>query len=62
VLLLLWPCDERWIEKWEDIQRLTNFRAETIPSDHELYERRLYLADGIDNVALAELQALTMSS
>lgn len=27
----------RWVEKWEDIRRLENFRVKTIPSEHFLY-------------------------
>lgn len=27
----------RWIEKWEDIRRLGNFRAKTLPPEHPLY-------------------------
>ena len=44
--------------KWEGTRRLTNFRAETIPPEHLFYDRRLYPADGIGTVALADLQAL----
>lgn len=29
----------RWIEKWEDRRRLTNFREKTVPPQHPLYER-----------------------
>ena len=29
----------RWIEKWEAISRLQNFRLKTIPPDHPLYDR-----------------------
>lgn len=36
----------RWIEKWEDRRRLTNFRAKTLPPDHPLYSNdRLHPAD-----------------
>lgn len=27
----------RWVEKWEDIRRLDNFRAKTLPPGHPLY-------------------------
>lgn len=39
VQLLARSRSGRWIEKWEDIRRLTNFRWKTIPPDHPLYER-----------------------
>lgn len=28
----------RWVEKWEDIRRLTDFRAKTLPPEHPLYD------------------------
>jgi hypothetical protein len=27
----------RWIEKWEDIRRLENFRCKAIPPEHPMY-------------------------
>lgn len=27
----------RWIEKWEDIRRLRDFRVKTLPPEHPLY-------------------------
>jgi hypothetical protein len=30
----------RWIEKWEALGRLTNFRLTTIPPEHPMYESR----------------------
>ena len=27
----------RWVEKWEDIRRLENFRVKALPPEHSLY-------------------------
>lgn len=36
----------RWIEKWEDIRRLGNFRVKTLPPEHPLYSNdRLFPAE-----------------
>lgn len=33
----------RWVEKWENLRRLTNFRLVTIPPGHPRYDdRRLF--------------------
>jgi hypothetical protein len=33
----------RWVRKWEDIRRLTNFRAKTLPPPHPLHgDERLW--------------------
>jgi hypothetical protein len=29
----------RWIERWEDIRHLRDFRVKTIPPEHPLYQR-----------------------
>ena len=31
----------RWINKWENLRRLTNFRLKTIPPEHPRYADRL---------------------
>lgn len=39
----------RWIEKWEDIRRLGDFRVKTLPPEHPLYgDDRLYPAEHAD--------------
>ena len=40
--LLIRSRGGRWIEKWEAMHRLTNFRFKTIPPEHPLYGRMLY--------------------
>jgi hypothetical protein len=35
----------RWIEKWEPIYRLTNFRVKTLPPEHPRYGRLRDYAD-----------------
>lgn len=41
----------RWIEKWEDIRRLGNFRVKTLPSEHPLYDNhRLMSAEYADTL------------
>jgi hypothetical protein len=39
VPLLVRSRGGRWIEKWEAMRRLENFRVKTIPPDHPLYDR-----------------------
>lgn len=39
VALLIRSRGGRWIEKWEDMRRLGNFRFKTIPPEHPLYGR-----------------------
>jgi hypothetical protein len=29
----------RWIEKWENMRRLGNFRVQTLPAEHPMYDR-----------------------
>lgn len=38
ICILIKSRGGRWVEKWEDSRRLTNFRAKTISSGHPLYE------------------------
>lgn len=36
----------RWVEKWENMRRLDNFRLKTIPPEHPKYtDERLWTAD-----------------
>lgn len=35
--LLIRSRGGRWIEKWERIERLTNFRVKTLPPEHPKY-------------------------
>jgi hypothetical protein len=37
--LLIRSRGGRWIEKWEDMRRLGNFRLKTLPPEHPLYGR-----------------------
>ena len=37
--LLIRSRGGRWIEKWESMRRLNNFRIKTIPPQHPLYDR-----------------------
>jgi hypothetical protein len=37
VCVLVRSRDARWIEKWEDMRRLGNFRVKTLPPEHPLY-------------------------
>jgi hypothetical protein len=30
----------RWVEKWEPISRLRDFRVKTLPAEHPLYDHR----------------------
>jgi hypothetical protein len=39
VNLLIRSRGGRWIEKWEDMRRLSSFRHKTIPPEHPLYDR-----------------------
>jgi hypothetical protein len=52
--LLIRSRGGRWIEKWEDMRRLGNFRLKTLPPEHPLYGRLTYQPD---ETVLAELQA-----
>jgi hypothetical protein len=43
IVILVRSRGGRWIEKWENIRRLENFRAKTLPVDHPLYtDERIY--------------------
>ena len=37
IVILVRSRGGRWIEKWEDIRRLENFRCKTMPPGHPLY-------------------------
>lgn len=56
ILVLIRSRSGRWIEKWENIRRLHNFRAKTVPAGHPLYG---HLRDrgGIDRGEYAEPDA-----
>lgn len=52
----------RWIEKWEDIRRLGNFRVKTLPSEHPLYvNQRLMSAEYADTL-FANVTRLDLST
>lgn len=40
--LLIRSRGGRWIEKWESMRRLENFRFKTIPPQHPLYDRLIW--------------------
>ncbi len=37
IVVLLRSRSGRWIEKWQDIRTLANFRVKTIPAEHQMY-------------------------
>jgi hypothetical protein len=37
IVILVRSRGARWVEKWERVDRLTNFRLKTLPPDHPLY-------------------------
>ena len=37
IVILVRSRGGRWIEKWEHIRRLENFRCKTLPAVHDLY-------------------------
>lgn len=41
----------RWIEKWESIHRLTDFRAVTLPPEHPRYDSAPWGYDNADTLA-----------
>jgi hypothetical protein len=48
----------RWVEKWEALRRLHNFRVKTIPPEHPRYrDERLRLADvtGVETDMMSRL-------
>jgi hypothetical protein len=53
VPLLIRSRGGRWIEKWEDMRRLGNFRHKTIPPEHPLHER----LTGYSDEVLEEIRA-----
>lgn len=48
VPLLVRSRGGRWIEKWEAMHRLMNFRIKTIPPEHPLYDRLTWQPDEDD--------------
>src|SRR5215218_10808145 len=44
IYLLIRSRGGRWIKKWEDMRRVDNFRAKTLPPEHPLYGRDLMRA------------------
>ena len=54
----------RWVEKWESMRRLTNFRLKTIPPAHPRYgDERINWADATDeNVAVLARVADALAS
>lgn len=53
IVILLRSRGGRWIEKWQDIRTLENFRAKTIPMGHPLYgnERIGWLVHDVEATA-----------
>ncbi len=45
VVVLVRSRGGRWVEKWENTARLTNFRVKTLPPEHPLYNARLVPAE-----------------
>lgn len=39
VMVLVYSRGARWVEKWEDVRRLGNFRIKTLPAEHPLSGR-----------------------
>lgn len=55
IVILVRSRGGRWIQKWEDIRRLKNFRPKTLPPEHPLYgDERIW-----DNEAEAMVSRLT---
>ena len=54
----------RWVEKWEAMHRLTNFRLKTIPPEHPLYDRWLYPANEghLENVLAANVRLVRVQA
>ncbi len=56
ILILSRSRGHRWIEKWEAITRLNNFRSKTVPMDNPLYRRLLNAIDSSEK-AITDLKA-----
>lgn len=41
IVVLVRSRSGRWVEKWENRARLTDFRVKTLPPEHPLYTARL---------------------
>lgn len=39
IMVLVYSRGHRWVDKWENVRRLGNFRAKTLPPEHPLYRR-----------------------
>lgn len=48
VNLLIRSRSGRWIEKWENVKRLGQFRMKTVPPEHPQYERLKFSASEKD--------------
>lgn len=43
IVILVRSRSGRWVEKWEDIRRLGNFRCKTLPPEHPMHaDERLW--------------------
>ena len=51
----------RWIEKWEDVRRLTNFRAKTLPPEHPLHDRTFGYPDAAADDLAARVALLVIT-
>lgn len=52
----------RWVERWEDIRRLENFRRKTLPPEHPMHgDARIWDAQTWRGDALAMAAHLTVS-
>jgi hypothetical protein len=57
--LLIRSRGGRWIDKWESVRRLDNFRLKTIPPEHPLYGR---LVDRVGRYDETHLERLRLDS
>ncbi|WP_157239523.1 hypothetical protein [Catenuloplanes japonicus] len=48
---------KRWVEKWEDICRLGNFRLKTIPPEHPMYGDAFAPPNYLDQLVRAATEA-----
>lgn len=52
IIILVRSHGSRWVEKWESITRLNNFRIKTLPPNHPLYSDERILDDKIADIYL----------
>lgn len=53
IMVLVRSHGGRWVRKWEDTRRLTDFRVKTIPPEHPLYgDERLFPAESLADLLL----------